>query len=310
MQEKPTDLELRTTQDHFGFGLPDPIEKDWYVVQAMRVLLTLDTAPFQLVFGGGTCLARAHRLVQRMSEDVDFKVVLQDGHPAPGSGNQLRRALGHLRGQVTAALQAAGFALAQVTAGNDNQYIAYQLGYEGAWGASLQLRPTLQVELHYSALRQPPVERAVGSLVAEAFGRPAEISETLCVSVSETAAEKLVALMRRTAMALAGIYRAADQTLVRHIYDLHMVRDRLDPGLVVAMAREIAQADAEEYRHQFPAYLADIAGESRKALTTWQHEPASPILYENFAALMVYGEVAPFELAIATVADLVEKAWP
>jgi hypothetical protein len=34
-----------------------------------------DASPFALVFGGGTALARAHRIVRRMSEDVDFKIV-------------------------------------------------------------------------------------------------------------------------------------------------------------------------------------------------------------------------------------------
>ena len=51
----------------------------------------------QLVFAGGTCLARAHRLVARMSEDVDFKVVPSD---APMSKNHRRQALGSLRGRI------------------------------------------------------------------------------------------------------------------------------------------------------------------------------------------------------------------
>ena len=33
----------------------------------------------------GTCLARAHRLVRRMSEDVDFKVAPLDGEPVSTS---------------------------------------------------------------------------------------------------------------------------------------------------------------------------------------------------------------------------------
>ena len=35
----------------------------------------IDTSPFKLVFGGGTALGRAHRLIHRMSEDIDLKVV-------------------------------------------------------------------------------------------------------------------------------------------------------------------------------------------------------------------------------------------
>ena len=54
----------------------------------------IDAAPFTLVFGGGTALARAHKLVRRMSEDVDFKIVPQPS--APVSRNGLRRELGKL----------------------------------------------------------------------------------------------------------------------------------------------------------------------------------------------------------------------
>jgi len=54
MLEKPKDLELRATQDHFGFQLLGPVEKDWRVAQAMRTLLAVDAEPFRLVFAGGT----------------------------------------------------------------------------------------------------------------------------------------------------------------------------------------------------------------------------------------------------------------
>jgi predicted nucleotidyltransferase component of viral defense system len=50
------------------------VEKDWYVVKALAAINSADTAPFRLVFGGGTALSRAHRLVRRMSEDIDLKI--------------------------------------------------------------------------------------------------------------------------------------------------------------------------------------------------------------------------------------------
>ena len=76
-------------------------------MRALRAITAVDAGPFQLVFAGGTCLARAHRLVRRMSEDVDFKVVPLDG--ARLSGTQRRRQLGNLRDRITAGLQVAGF---------------------------------------------------------------------------------------------------------------------------------------------------------------------------------------------------------
>ena len=35
----------------------------------------LTPAPFRLIFGGGTASGRAHRLIRRMSEDIDLKIV-------------------------------------------------------------------------------------------------------------------------------------------------------------------------------------------------------------------------------------------
>jgi len=50
------------------------IEKDYYVTQLIQALSGVENEYFRLVFCGGTCLAKAHRIVQRMSEDVDFKI--------------------------------------------------------------------------------------------------------------------------------------------------------------------------------------------------------------------------------------------
>ena len=93
--------ELREVQAYFrlpGLGL---VEKDLHVVRAIAALAAIDAAPFALVFGGGTALARAHRIIRRMSEDVDFKIV-----PAAGSTGEpqsiVRQQLGALRDRITA----------------------------------------------------------------------------------------------------------------------------------------------------------------------------------------------------------------
>jgi hypothetical protein len=85
---------LRPVADFFGLIGTAPVAKDFHVVRAIRALVALDAAPFTLVFGGGTALARAHKLVRRMSEDVNFKIVLLPAAPVSKSG--LRKALGRL----------------------------------------------------------------------------------------------------------------------------------------------------------------------------------------------------------------------
>ena len=296
---------------HFGLPTQGLVRKDWHVLRALRVINAINTAPFQLVFAGGTCLARAYRMVNRMSEDVDFKVVPLD--PMPLSRSKRRSLLGDLRARVLAELQAEGFHIGpqDLRSRDENQYTLYHLHYaeDGAAVAST-LRPVIQVELTYARLRLPAVQMPVFSFVAEAFGRAPEVPSMPCVNVNETAAEKLVSLTRRTAMELRGLSRAPDPNLVRHIYDLHAIHDAIDRAAVIEMARAIAQADAAEFANQYPAYAADIAGETHYACAALLSEPLIEQRYAQFVSDMVYGAGVGFEAAAHVVAALVNEAWP
>ena len=301
---------LREVQEHFRLPSVGLVEKDLYVVKAIAALAAIDAAPFTLVFGGGTALARAHKIIRRMSEDVDFKIVPLAAAPVSRSG--IRRALGKLGEQVTAALLAAGFVFdpkdeAFTRSRNDNRYTIWQLPYVAASGAGEELRPTIQIETTYAPMRQAPVTLPVSSFVTEAHGRSPDVAQIPCVSPTETAAEKLIALTRRIAMELAGLSRDPDPTLVRHIYDLHLMQGHIDPGQVAALARDIAEADAKEFRNQYPAYATDIAAETRKALDALRADPAYRSRYGAFIIAMSYGERPEFDVALASVAALAEQ---
>jgi predicted nucleotidyltransferase component of viral defense system len=307
-----TQREYREVQAYFRLPSVELVEKDVHVVRAIAAVMSVDATPFTLVFGGGTALARAHKLVRRMSEDVDFKIVPQAS--APISRNGLRRELGKLGDKVTQALQAAGFLFdpseaAIVQSRNENHHTVWQLPYGGTSGAGQGLRSTIQIELTYSLLRLPGVTLPVSSFVTEAYERPPEIPALACVSVTQTAAEKLVALTRRTAMEMAGLSRDIDPALIRHVYDLHMMKDHIDLDQAVALAGEIAQTDAIEFRNQYPAYAANLAGETRKALDALRTDPLYARRYADFVAAMVYGEQTDYAVAIGSVTALAERAF-
>lgn len=304
--------ELREVQAFFRLPSVGLVEKDLHVVRAIAALAAIDADPFDLVFGGGTALARAHRIIRRMSEDVDFKIVPRAA--APVSRSALRRQLDRLRQRVSAALQDAGFDFdpadkSVAWARDEGHYAVWQLPYRSECGAGEGLRPTIMIELNYSPLRRPRLNLPVSSFVAEATRRAPEVVQLACVGLVETAAEKLVSLTRRTAMEMAGASREPDPTLVRHIYDLHMMRALVRPQDIAALAREIAVTDAKEFASQYPAYAADIAAETRKALGALRTDPTHRRRYDDFVAGMVYGERPEFGEAFATVAGLVEDAW-
>ena len=100
--------------------------------------------------------------------------------------------------------------------------------------------------------------------------------------------------------------RDRDPTLVRHIYDLHVIREHYDAAGVVALAREIMLTDAETYGHQFPAYRDDPLAETLRAVEGIAADRDFVASYATFRRDMVYGEGPNFEAAIATLKSLAE----
>jgi predicted nucleotidyltransferase component of viral defense system len=52
------------------------IEKDWYAMRIIAVVATVQHPTMRLVFSGGTSLSKGYGLIQRFSEDIDFKVAM------------------------------------------------------------------------------------------------------------------------------------------------------------------------------------------------------------------------------------------
>jgi hypothetical protein len=75
LSARPSLIELVEVQKYFQLPSTALVAKDWRVLQAMQAIAAVDGGPFRLVFAGGTALARAHKRVRRMSEDIDFKIV-------------------------------------------------------------------------------------------------------------------------------------------------------------------------------------------------------------------------------------------
>ncbi|MFH7805965.1 nucleotidyl transferase AbiEii/AbiGii toxin family protein [Acinetobacter sp. BSP-53] len=69
--------------DVLGIGATSIVEKDYYVVELLRLLQSLEFETHDLVFAGGTSLAKANIQLNRMSEDVDIKIVPKPDNSDP-----------------------------------------------------------------------------------------------------------------------------------------------------------------------------------------------------------------------------------
>ena len=140
------------------------VEKDWFVVQAIRVLEGLKTDDIVPVFSGGTSLFKGHGLIKRFSEDIDFKLTLSDDFLAL-SGNQRRNALGAFRDALVAGWTEAGFIITDVTARDGNGFIRIEMDYPTLLDGHDALRPHILAELSAKPPRIEPGPRPLTSFI-------------------------------------------------------------------------------------------------------------------------------------------------
>ncbi len=81
LRDELDELEGYVSAVALASGIPvSHVEKDFWVTEALRGIADASQATgCSVIFKGGTSLSKAHRLIQRFSEDVDLLVVLPSG---------------------------------------------------------------------------------------------------------------------------------------------------------------------------------------------------------------------------------------
>lgn len=273
----------------------------------------------QLVFAGGTCLSKAHGLINRMSEDVDIKVLLTPPEKPFTKGRGDHARLKRLHAELPKLLETLDFPLLQYGDGVRNphirdahRYYVVGAGYASSYDQIPSLRPELKLEL---IERKPllPLERHQFGYLYEKLAQlplsaPAAID---CISIAETAAEKVLSLLRRCAWKWDGHQRGEmDAALVRHVYDVGLIAQRSPHSLKAArdVFPQLVVNDRDEFRGQHPEFDADPAGVLRRTLQAAKANGELAARYEERLRPLVYDEFTPsfetsFELFEAVAED-------
>ncbi|MCW5590200.1 MAG: nucleotidyl transferase AbiEii/AbiGii toxin family protein [Legionellales bacterium] len=273
---------------------PSVIEKDIFITRAIHAIADLALPQFNLIFCGGTCLAKAHKIVGRMSEDVDFKI----SPIIPFSSlSEQRRKLRELREQITRLLISAGFeANTNIRSRDNNSYTVYHLDFPSYFEQHQHLKPHIQLEFTLASHRLPTEVKSISSLVDVAFPDPKNISKNIhCISIIETAAEKWVALTRRIAAISRG-HDSMDETLVRHLYDLQSITSQTDMAEdFFTLAIETINRDRLKFKRHHE-YRNNPLDEIHHSINVISNDPVWLEHYNNFLESMVFDrENATFE---------------
>ncbi len=267
----------------------------------------------RLIFAGGTCLSKAHGLINRMSEDIDIKVVLSATKSPLKKGRGDRVRLKSLHEHIPSLLNGLGFPPLEYLNGQLNPSIRdahryYVVGarYKSTYSEFPSLRPELKLELIQRQPLLPLERREFGYLYETLAGLQATSTVAIdCVSVAETAAEKVLSLLRRCAYKWDGhqIKGDIDPTLVRHVYDVARIFEHSRDSLASARSifPQLVQSDQNEFHGQNPEFDSDPVSVLKRTLNVAKTNGELLKQYSKHLIPLVYDTNRPtFEESFAS----------
>lgn len=299
---------------------PAAIEKDWWVVQTLKIVFQMKAAPY-LVFKGGTSLSKAWGIIERFSEDIDLAL----SRDFLGfSGNISRTQVGKLRDASFKYISEAFLPeLRQVFNQNgyedvkmdlievkspDQDPVKIAIRYPSVTHQSKYINPQVILEIGSRAMREPFTHRQFCSFVGEIFaGQPfADPKINIpCVNPERTYLEKLF-LLHEEFQRLDEKIRV--KRLSRHLYDIHHIANTSyaekamsDKELyknIVKHRERFSRLGGIDYRTHFPPQLNPIPPD--EILAKWEDD------YKTMQSEMIYGESMPFDQLIDEIRKIVK----
>ena len=289
--------------DALGIGAISIVEKDYYVVELLRVLQPLQFKSHQLVFAGGTALAKSGIDLNRMSEDVDINLVPRAGF-SKNSFKQRKTIRKDIVSVVHQSIENSDLFQFDDESPkktlDEYRYNCLSVRYPQVFPQAPYLRPFIKLELVETEMFQDPQPRSITSLVFDVAQLGSPVEHFPLATLASTRVEKLITVMRRTAARIRNAEREDDESLVRHIYDHFKITEasgmEVDPLIYLAQAT-IAK-DAKRYGNQHPQMRESPIAELRSGLEEIGKNPIYEKRYREFVTPMVFGSTqVSWELA-------------
>ena len=259
---------------------PAFIEKDWYAIQVLAGIATVRHECIVPVFCGGTCLSKAHAILKRFSEDLDFRARFLTEQVPP---KNVRR---RFRASVLDAVETAGgveLERSQIKSGGN--YFKFPINYKRMFAMPGGLRTHLQVEFSYTQPKTDIEQRPIKSFVAE-FSRTEAEMNIGCLAPVETAADKLCALTWRV-IKRDRHCDGDDPAMIRHLHDLAALHPFImaQSRAFIKMARIAFAIDLQSGPR---AMDHDLAMAARQALEILHDDPLYADEYKYLVMNMSY----------------------
>ncbi|GAD88418.1 hypothetical protein VHA01S_005_00200 [Vibrio halioticoli NBRC 102217] len=280
--------------DALELGNPAIIEKDYWVVALLSDLAEMKPNSHQMVFSGGTALAKSNVKILRMSEDVDIKLI-----PKPAF-DELSRAKKKAARKVCikeveqVITRSERFTVESRIVRDEYRYVELELRYPQQFSQAPCLRPIIKLELMETIPLLDVEARSIQSLVSELYKQPQEVEVFDCVSTHATLVEKVISMLRRTMSVKRNAQRKDDATLVRHIYDVYCIlkaeelTDHLVLKTLTPLFKTVLEEDVERFGNQHAEFVSHPKQELQLGLKELEENPVFRQRFQDFVTPMVF----------------------
>lgn len=278
--------------DALGLGNPAIIEKDYWVVQTLQILSQVPFPYHQPVFSGGTALAKSEIKILRMSEDIDIKLIPNTDFTQLSRNQQRKARKGFIQAIERAITDSGDLQFVSHTKRDEDKYCEILLEYPQAYKRAPCLRPEIKLELMETISMPGQTQRAISSMWAEAFKKQPEVAVYNFVSLESTTVEKVLSILRRTALLSRYPDNEDDETLVRHIYDVNCIISNQPFGVdaLTEMFSQAVQEDQQRYASKSAEFVANPYAELNMGLAILEQESKYRERFNAFVGPMVYGD--------------------
>ncbi|EHU4846674.1 nucleotidyl transferase AbiEii/AbiGii toxin family protein [Vibrio vulnificus] len=300
--------------DALELGNPAIIEKDFWVVALLAELAKVSPEYHQMVFSGGTALAKSNVKILRMSEDVDIKLIPNQAFDELSRAKKKAVRKAWVNEIEQAITYSERFTVETRAVRDEYRYVEFELRYPQQFSQAPCLRPIIKLELIETIPLLDVESRSIQSLVAELYQQPHEVSSFDCVSVYATLVEKIISMLRRTMSVKRNTERTDDVALVRHIYDVHCITKLSTTELnsIDGLFKAVLEEDIARFGNQNAEFIANPKQELQLGLKELEENPIFRQRFQDFVTPMVFNtELHDFDTCFASfkriAASLIEK---
>jgi hypothetical protein len=298
------------------------IEKDWWVVQTLRLVSQMEIAN-QISFKGGTSLGKAWNIINRFSEDVDLAINREFlGFSDDISSNQIRKKLRPISNQYISndflsalqkAFDDAGLKDVKLSVvdnkSSDDDPVKIEVRYPAIAEYTTYIQPRVLLEIGSRSMLEPTTLCSFRSMIAERYFDQPFADENVsmqCVNPERTFLEKMFLLHEEH-------QRPVEKMLIngrsRHFYDIcqiaktpyadKAIADKELYKSIVAHRERFTKLNGVDYTSHFPPSLNPIP--SAELIQRWKDD------YTEMRGNMIVGESPEFEELIDEIRHLTER---